>query len=279
MSMRRLMTTMNLIVVWPLLTCVTVGGSACGGEIWDWGNDVSDKVLLQARQHLWRSRDTSLHILENAVRKFPNNVAYWAELIHTLSVNSDYYFAERASREALRLNPGVPKLLVARARLLKPSPALDVLDVLEKVPGNAEEARRLKEILRLGFPIPENRNDYVYEGRAASLIYLKRLDRALEVLDEGLSKSPVDRNLLALKAIVVALQGQFDKCMELQKASGYLQVEIDGSYWGLGDCLLQQGRPALTIQSFGGNEPGGEECARAVAGRRSLARRTPRESR
>ena len=53
--------------------------------------------------------------------------------------------------------------------------------------------------------------------------------------------------------------------MELQKACGYFQWELAGSYCGLGDCLLKQGKPDLAIRSFGGREPQNVECAKVLA--------------
>ena len=173
---------------------------------------------------------------------------------------------------------------------------LDVLDELEKVPGHAHEAQRLKEILRLGFHIPDNREDLMVADRASELIGLDRSARALEVLDEGLSATPKDNKLLALKAMALALQGKFEQAMELQKACGHFQLELAGSYCGLGDCLLKQGKPDLAIRSFGGREPHNVECAKvmawayaqtedfalrreAVAGRRPLAVRGPERQR
>ena len=142
------------------------------------GHDTEDDfVLRQAHDNV------GIWILEDAVKRSPHNVHYWAALIDALDQEEQHQFydtirpsrfAERASRDALKLNPGDPLLLVARARLLEPWAALKVLDELEKAPGHAREAQRLKEILRLGFPIPDDREDLMTAQRATKLI---RLDR------------------------------------------------------------------------------------------------------
>ncbi len=212
-------------------------------------------------------------ILEDAVRHSPHNVYYWAALVDALSNEerasfpfNDHAgrFAERASREALKLNPGDPLLLVARARLFEPSAAIDVLDELERVPGHAHEAKALQEILRLGLLFPELREDLMIPERAIKLIGFGRIDRALEVVDEGLSSTAKDCKLLALRAMVLALQGKFDEAMEVQKACGYCQLEID-SYSGLGDCLLKQGKPDLALRSFGDRQPQSANAAKVLA--------------
>ena len=176
------------------------------------------------------------------------------------------YFADRASREALRLNPNNPKLLVARARVLKRGPALDVLDELEKLPGHADEARRLKEIVALYLPIPYQP---ALPGDCAvvvdRLVYVGKSDRAAVVVGEGLAKAPDSKALLARKAMLLALAGKLDESMELQKRCGYLQVDWEMWYQGLGDCLLFKGRPDLAIQSFGGNDPKKVEHRRILA--------------
>ena len=101
------------------------------------GHDMEDDfVLRQAHDNV------GIWILEDAVKHSPHNVHYWAALVDTLDQEErrEFYdtirpsrFAERASRDALKLNPGDPLLLVARARLLEPWAALEVLDELEKV--------------------------------------------------------------------------------------------------------------------------------------------------
>ena len=100
--------------------------------------------------------------------------------------------------------------------------------------------------------------------RAIKLIGFGRIDRALEVVDEGLSSTPRTVNSWRLRAMVLALQGKFDEAMEVQKACGYCQLEID-SYSGLGDCLLKQGKPDLALRSFGDRQPQSANAAKVLA--------------
>ncbi len=204
--------------------------------------------------------------MENAVERSPENVDCWAELVFALSVDSKPYFADRASREALRLHPNNPKLLVARARILERGAALDVLAELEKLPGHAEEAWRLKEVVALGFRIPEPPSLLWGTPELVDrLAYAEKLDRAAEVVEEGLTKTPDSPQLLARKAMILALAGRFDEALDLQSRSGYQQIDWAKQCEGLGECLLSKARPELAVKSFGKTDPSDVEHRRILA--------------
>ena len=238
-------------VLWPCL-------ALCAQALMAAGTD--DQVIQQARGLLYHDRNKALLILEDAVRREPQRPKLWAELIYGLDVDGQYYFAERASRTALRLHPAHPRLLVARARVLEPSPALEVLARLEKVKGHEEEARQLQELVRLGLGVPNPSLDgaRALEAWAGGwfdrLLITGRRERAREVITEGLVKRPTDRQLIARKAMVLALLRRFDEAMTLQEACGFLHVDV-GQYKGIADCLLLKGKPRLAIQSFGRAAP------------------------
>jgi tetratricopeptide (TPR) repeat protein len=245
-----------------------------------------DELIHKARDKLYTQRNVAIHILENSVKRSPQNVAYWSEYVYALNVDGRFYFAERASRESLRIHPNDPLLLMARARILQPAPALDVLELLEKQPGHAEEARQLKELVRLGLGVPKDwDHPHLYVVWADRSMYFKRWDRAMQVLEEGLekvaaAKELVDRGVISehhgyadpayaralreRKAMALVMTGKLDQGMEFQKASGYPQVGIDGSHKGIGDCLLDSGEPQLAVQSFGGKLPKKGEPQRRV---------------
>lgn len=150
----------------------------------------ADELICQAREKLYTQRRIAIQILENAVERSPENVAYWAEYVYALKVDGRFYFAERASRESLRMHPNDPQLLVARARILQPAPALDVLEILGQQPGRAEEARQLKELVRCGLGVPKDwDHPALYCSWADRNMYFKRWDRVMQLLDEGLNKA------------------------------------------------------------------------------------------
>jgi hypothetical protein len=64
--------------------------------------------------------------------------------------------------------------------------------------------------------------------------------------------------------MALVMTGKLDQGMQLQETLGYPQVEIDGSYKGIGDCLLDLGEPKLAVQSFGGRRPKRGESQRRV---------------
>jgi len=100
-----------------------------------------DAAIGEANRLLYTNRQHALMLLEEAADRSPRDVNVWAELIHALEVDSANAFAERASRTALRLNPDDPALLLARARILRAGPALDVLTKLGHLPGASRRRR------------------------------------------------------------------------------------------------------------------------------------------
>jgi hypothetical protein len=203
--------------------------------------------------------------LRSAVTKNPHDVELSAALIHMLSIyghRDDE--ADQAARVALKFNPQNPTLLIARAAALRPSPALDVLEELAKVPDQKEQAQRLSEIASLGLPIPQNfywEQPETYVAWADRLIFADKIDRAAAVLAEGIQRSTGKKEreipLQQRKAIVLALQKKFDSALELQKQIGFPQVDIEAKYTGMGDVLLVMQQSQLAIDSFGGDPHGG----------------------
>ena len=254
-----------LILLWVTVWLMTSNPFARSQEL--------NPAIHKARNLLCHNCHIGIALLESAVQSSPHDIACWEEYVYELNFSTRFYFAERASRESLRLNPDDPVLLVSRARILQPAPALDVLALLEKRPGHSEEAKRLRELVQLGLGVPRDWNDLsLYVDWAKANSRRKRWNRALAAVDEGLRKSNMppqyDGNpelvrellaskaeLLASKAMVLVNTGKFDQAMELEKACDYLQLVIDGGYDGIGDNLLDLNRPDLAIRSFGGKTP------------------------
>ena len=214
-----------------------------------------------------KPRET-IALLRGAAGHSPRNPELWAALVRVLRVNRFDDDADRASRTALRLNPQDPLLLVERATLFPPAPALDVLAELARVPGHEEEARRLTELASLDIAVPDRWEGAAPYCQAAAdrLLYLGRVDRAAAWIEEGLAKAPgggepdaqaegVRRELRSRKAIVLALQGHYAEAMKLQEQCGFPQARIEGKYAGLGDVLLVKKQPDLAIASFGPGRP------------------------
>ena len=104
-------------------------------------------------------------ILEDAVRHSPHNVYYWAALVDALSNEerasfpfNDHAgrFAERASREALKLNPGDPLLLVARAGCSSPAQRLTCWTNWRECPDMPTRPRRCRRSFAWVFCSPNS---------------------------------------------------------------------------------------------------------------------------
>jgi tetratricopeptide (TPR) repeat protein len=218
-----------------------------------------EKLLQYAWADSGIQPESTANLLRIAVKNNPHDIQLSAALIHVVGGDE----ADEVSRTALALNPGNPELLLARAKALRPSPALDVLAQLRQIPGHQVEADRLIERLSLGLTIPsayELAQVYTYSQWADRLLYEGKLDRAAAVVDEGIAKlASGDRDarisLLGRRAILLALQKHFDDAMKIQKSFGFPQIEIQGKYVGLADVMLLMNQPALAIASFGGQSP------------------------
>lgn len=229
-------------------------------------------LLSLATENSGVAPDDTITRLRAAVARDPHDVEYWAALVNMFAIRGKADEADLCARAALRANPDDATLLLAWAKVLRRGPALDVLRELARRPGHEAEAARLSEVVSLDMFVPQP-GDWgratVYQKWAERLIYLDRVDRAVEVLDEGIGKlaalkagagkgdgAPAEYDtdptpLTALKAIALALQGKFPEAMALQKACDFRQQDVPGKYRGLGDVLLLKGKPALAVDSFG----------------------------
>lgn len=219
----------------------------------------ADDAVAEARRLLYTNRQCAIALLEEEVQRSPGDAAAWTELVHALDVDGADAFADRASRTALDLHPDHAPLLLARARLLPTSPALDVLARLAKVPGHEQEAADLSERLALDIRIPDPR--YPRDPHipwASRLIAADRHERALEVVDKGLrlNAMPEEREQLqAIRAIALALSRRYDECLDAQRGAKGVQYQIDGRWTGAADVLLSKDEPELAIRSFAGRKP------------------------
>jgi hypothetical protein len=231
-----------------------------------WGQDdeVVENIIKEAEHCLYTARQRSLYVLEQAVLERPERPELWEELIYVLDVDSKDFFAERASRTALKYHPGNPQLLMARARILEPSPALGVLGQLSEVAGYKEEARLRREMVELGIPGPRT------PVKATSpspewidrLVAAGRYERALAVTEHGLQFSPGDKHLLGRKAIVLCLLDRYQDAMAANKLAGgvHLWENSQGSYSGIPyrgmtDCLVLKKQWKLAVESLAGTQP------------------------
>jgi hypothetical protein len=74
--------------------------------------------IVVARSTLYTTRAQSLAVLEEAVRKWPERVDYWVELLRALDVDGEPFLADCTSRRALTLHPQSSELWLARIALL-----------------------------------------------------------------------------------------------------------------------------------------------------------------
>jgi hypothetical protein len=219
-----------VVSAWLLMgTCLTAAEDSALANPYD------DPVLRTARNWLYTARGQSIRILEEAVRGSPDNVDYWADLVHTLGVDGQYAFADRAAREGLDRHPDHPLLIYAwaKSKLWRwPEAALDIISRLEKVPGQTQQAQRCREWIQLHvhFPwrleaqLPEVQSGF-YLGWGRKLLDVGKTDRALAILREGLPQQPDDPELLAHLALALAIKGQLTESMRVQKSAGFYQVK------------------------------------------------------
>jgi tetratricopeptide (TPR) repeat protein len=221
----------------------------------------ADAITDAAQATLYTDRQHSLRLLEQAVRSSPHNILYWEDLIHALDVDSEHRFADWAARQALRLNPREPRLLIDRATLLHPEAAQEFLPQLAQVPGQQATAHRLMEFAHLGMAIPTEYEPVSYAAWADTLYFSGDIGKALEVSDVGLAQRPNDPYLLGHKAIFLAMHGEFEAALRTHQAAvrhGYTQRLAEGrfgEFLGIADCLLWKGQPAMAIRVFDGLLP------------------------
>jgi hypothetical protein len=230
---------------------------------------VDQTLIARARHTLYTNREGSLAILEDALRQNPDEVAYWVEYIHALGIDSDESFADRASRHALKLHPHHPDLLIARARVRGNGVALEALAELAKVPGYRREAERLTDLAVCGLFFPESEPwpAETFASLADRLVVIGRADDAARYIDEALNTISGERAqpLLARRAMLAALNGEFQRAMKLHILAHRTQVAMTDSYYGLADVLLAKNRPDLAIASLGDQLPADENLRRILA--------------
>ncbi len=218
-----------------------------------------------AASYLWTDRDAGLTLLEDELAQSPpGGVARWSLYVQMLDVNNDDDFADWAGRTALRLHPDDPTLLKRRIILLHSAPALDVVARLADVPGQAEEAGLIRDIVRLGLTMPGNLDLTGYQAWVAErLLYAGEPDAALRRVEEGLAGKVPARTtpeayragLFATKAMALAMLGRFDEAMAAQALANFPQMEVEGRWQGLGDLLMARGETKRALSSFGGSAP------------------------
>ena len=218
-----------------------------------------------AAKYLWTDRDKGLTMLEDALAASPpGDVGRWSLYVDMLDTNGDDDFADWAGRTALRLHPDDPTLLKRRIILLDRAPALDVVARLAALPGRAEEAGLIRDIVRLGLSMPPNLDLTGYQAPVARrLLYVNDPIAALRRVEEGLAGEPPGRtkpeayraDLLGSKAMALAMLGRFDEAMAAQAQAGFPQVEIEGRWQGIGDLLTARDKKELALKSFGGAAP------------------------
>lgn len=269
-AVRRMMCVLHVVLAWLLMgTCLTAAADNALANPYD------DPILREAHDRLYTGRDRAIRILEDAVRRAPDNVDYWAELVHTLTVDGQYPFADRAAREGLDRHGDHPLLIYAwaKSKLWRwPEAALDVISRLDKVPGQQQRAERFREWIqlhvhapwRLEAGHPEAHRGF-YLGWGCKLLDVGRTDRAFAILREGLPKHPDDPELLAHIALAFALKGRLAESMRAQKSAGFYQVKLSAGYHGLGDILLSKEKPRQAVKSYGDSVPELPEHRRVLA--------------
>ncbi|HYE21869.1 MAG TPA: hypothetical protein VEA69_25745 [Tepidisphaeraceae bacterium] len=215
-------------------------------------------VIPESRKLLYTNRDQAIEILEDALARDPKDVDLWVAYVHSLTVGSDHVLPDLAARHALALHPGDPRLLLAHARAHNDGLSIDILGQLARVNGYEKLARDYAEQVALGLhmPSPEERpsadRPTVWADR---LIVLGRTDRAAIVLGEGLAHFKASPSLLARRAVVEALSGEFDKALGTQAEAGFAQEVIADTWYGPADMLLAKNKPDLALKSFGNKRP------------------------
>jgi hypothetical protein len=203
--------------------------------------------------------EPTLEELEDAATCVKGGPEAWATLINAYRhSNTGKPIAEWALQTAIARHPGDPLLLLQKAALRAPHAAYPVLEELGRIPGWESRAREYVELLRLGLRFPDNGtfsdSYYTGEGWWSRLVGETRIRRALEIVEEGLRRKSGDRELLARRALTLALLGRDDEAMKDQESSGWLQVQ-GGRFAGIGDAWLLLGKPDLALKSYGGKVP------------------------
>ena len=244
----------------------------------------SDRALIAEAQRrtLYTNLAGSLAILEDAVRRNPQEIVYSVEYIHALSIYSDKSFADRASRYALKLHPHNPDLLIA-------APVYSVATSTVALPWKHWPSwlrfpviRRKRngstalQPARFAYPRANLGQLRHFTTLADRLLVIGRADDAARYIDEALNTVVGEpaRPLLARRAMLAALKGEFDRAMKLHASAGGDQVVMEDSYYGLADVLLAKNRPDLAIISFGAHAPTDENSRRVLAMARSRSNDT-----
>lgn len=210
--------------------------------------NVGDPIAA-ADEFLWTERYRSIEILEDAVKKDPKQTAYWVTLLNALQIDSQKFIAQCTARAALQANPKSPELIIARARVLEPAAAIDVLDELAEIPGHQEEAREIQERVSLIAGVPAPNEHLASSVWAWQLIRHQQWQRAEEVVKRGLATDADNKELWACHATILAHKGEFSAALEAQKKA---PVPIY-----IGQILLENGKPELALESFTGFKPRG----------------------
>ena len=134
------------------------------------------------------ARDPSAkrEILGAAVRESPNRADYWLDLIESFDRQRERFRALCVCRTALALNPDSPELIMAHARLLESSVAIDALTPLKRIHGHEEDASDWQAMLSLGLRLPYSGFDKPYDSWTAQLITRGDWKQADEVVKRGL---------------------------------------------------------------------------------------------
>jgi hypothetical protein len=205
--------------------------------------------LAAADAFLWTERYRSIEILEDAVKKNPKRTDYWVALLNALQIDSRKFIARCTARAALQANPNSPELIIARARVLEPAAAIDVLDELAKLSGHQQEAREIQERISLDAGVPAPNEQLASSVWAWQLIRHQQWQRAEEIVKRGLAANANDEALWACQATILAHKGEFSAALEAQKkgsAPGYI-----------GEILLENEKPEMALESFTGFKPRG----------------------
>jgi hypothetical protein len=226
-----------------------------------------DDVIDKSRALLWHDNDGAMAVLEDGLRQSPNNFELWVEYVKDLRHIAPDDYGIRASLHALKLFPNNPDLLILRAAQQDGSAALDTLRELAKLKGYDEQAETLADWARCGQNVPNNGvlANEAYPYLVDRLVATGNTRRAWRYLVGPQAPAADLPAMIGRKAIVLALDNQFDEALAANKEAGNLWVKMDGTYWGLPDALICKAQITRAHDIFSSMKNPPPECLRMLA--------------
>ncbi|HET9407802.1 MAG TPA: tetratricopeptide repeat protein [Candidatus Sulfotelmatobacter sp.] len=231
------------------------------------GNE-KDLALISGYIHVHNGQ--SREAFEDFTRALKRDPKMATGYVNRGFVENDLKEADRASqdfRTALKMQPNYGEahlgLAFADLQLHRPKPALQQLDIAEKLLGKSHtwhlaraEAYRQEQDFAHAEPeyriaLQETPNDLPTQLVYADVLFrMRRFEQSIAALETAQKLAPTDPRIYALKAQVHAKEGDREKAMQdIQMAEQYGRDQVD-ILMATGDALLSMGDRDAAMQRF-----------------------------